>query len=106
MKNPTDQQLAKHYLAHRDGYSLGYVFRQSKLNFIFLGSLLLILGFGFGATDDYVIKGFCLWGIGMFLGAIVRDLGWLQKTRKQWSFTERIIDWQKVEKIAASNKPE
>lgn len=105
MKTPSDQQLALHCLAHRDGYSLGYVFRQSWVRYMFLGILLLVCVSFSLVAEDRLIQGFFLWAIGMCFGAIVRDLGWLRKIKKQWQFTERIIDWNKVEKMSRCNEP-
>lgn len=104
MKTQSDHQLARHYLAHRKGYSLGYVFRQSRIRYAVLGSLLLVSALLFLLTDDYIIKGFCLWAIGVWFGAIVRDFGWLRNIKQQWSFTERVIDWNKIEELAKPNK--
>ncbi len=37
---------------------------------------------------------------GMVSGAILRDMGWLQGSRKTWSFVEKVTDWEKVGAIA------
>ena len=36
----------------------------------------------------------------MFLGALIRDFGWLRRIKKLWPFTQKIINWQKVEDVA------
>jgi hypothetical protein len=36
----------------------------------------------------------------MFAGGILRDFGWLRHIKRQWPFTQKIIDWQKVEDLA------
>jgi hypothetical protein len=62
--------------------------------------LLILFVLGFLSTYDLLVKGFCLWGVGMFMGMLLRDLGWFLRLKMQWPFTEAIIDWSKVEAIA------
>ena len=82
MKKQTEQQLAQHMLAHRSkGYSLGYVLRKSVLRYAILVSVLALLVVWFSTTDQLWYKGLCLWGIGMFTGALARDCGWLRRIR-------------------------
>jgi hypothetical protein len=39
-------------------------------------------------------------GFGMYCGALLRDIGWLRRMKRDWAFTARIIDWKKVEAMA------
>ncbi len=101
MKTPTEQALARHFLKHREtGYSITYVLRRSKLRYGFHVAVLVAFTAVFNTTDDLWLKGFSLWAIGMFLGALVRDFGWLRRIKKSWPFTQKITDWQRVEVIA------
>jgi len=101
MKKPTDQQMAQHFLKHREAdYSIAYVLRRSKLRYGFHVAVLAAFIVVFNTTDDLWLKGFALWAIGMFLGALVRDLGWLRRIKKSWPFTQKITDWKKVEELA------
>ncbi|NOZ86082.1 MAG: hypothetical protein GXP49_07430 [Deltaproteobacteria bacterium] len=101
MKRPTEQDLARHFLAHRNtGYSIAYVLRQSKGRYALHIGILIAFLVGFQATDDLWLKGFCLWAIGMFFGALVRDAGWLRRIKMSWPFTQKITNWRKVEAIA------
>ena len=98
---PTEQEIARHFLKHREmGYSISYVLRQSKVRYGIPIAVLIGFSVLFHATTDLWIKGFSLWVIGMHLGALVRDFGWLQRIKKTWPFTQTITDWQKVEDIA------
>ncbi len=102
MKKTTEQELARHMLAHRSkGYSLGYVLRKSAARYVVHVCILVLFVIWFRTTDELRYKGLCLWGIGMFIGALARDAGWLRRIKKQWPFTEKIINWQTVEDIAA-----
>ena len=101
MKMTREQQLARHMLAHRaKGYSVGYVIRQSAWRYL----TLLVLATGMLAaslaTRDRILQLFFVWGFGMFAGAILRDVGWIRRIRKNWPFSRRVTDWAKVEAIA------
>lgn len=101
MKTTTEQELARHMLTHRSkGYALGYVLRKSAVRYMVHVGILVLFVIWFRTTDELWYKGLCLWGIGMFIGAITRDYGWLRRIKKQWPFTEKIINWQTVEDIA------
>ncbi len=101
MKKITEQTMARHMLAHRDkGYSVFYVLRLSAWRYALLVGLLLLSVVALRSTDDYTVKGFCLWASGMFLGALCRDIAWFRRIKRSWPFTQKITDWQKVEEIA------
>ncbi len=105
MKKPTEQDIAQHFLKHREtGYSIAYVLRRSKVRYgihiaVLIGFLVL-----FHTTDDLWLQGFSLWAVGMFLGALCRDFGWLRRIKRTWPFTQKITDWEKVEAIAKGNE--
>jgi hypothetical protein len=44
--------------------------------------------------------------LGFGLGTLLRDVGWLKGMRKTWSFSERVTDWEEVERIAAGDPAE
>jgi len=101
MKKTTEQTMARHMLAHRDkNYSIIYVLRRSAWRYTLLIGLLLLFVVASRSTADWTIKGFCLWGSGMFLGALCRDIGWFLRIKRSWPFTQKITDWRKVEEIA------
>ena len=102
MKKLTEQELARHMLAHRSKrYSIGSVLRESAMRYVIHVAILALFVIWFRATNQPCYKGLCLWGIGMFMGALARDAGWLRRIKNQWIFTEKIINWQIVEDIAA-----
>lgn len=78
--------------------------RQSKARYAILLGLILLSGFA-AAEIDADIANPALWVFGLFSGALLRDIGWLRRIRGQWPFTEKIIDWRKVETIAAQPSP-
>ncbi|MBT7162402.1 MAG: hypothetical protein HN904_06455 [Victivallales bacterium] len=106
MKTPTEQDLARHLLVHRrNGYSAGYVLRKSVRRYAVLVGILALFVIWFHATDGLWYKGLCLWSIGMFVGALARDVGWLLRIKAQWPFTAKVVDWQKVEDLAEGRDP-
>jgi hypothetical protein len=36
----------------------------------------------------------------MTVGCALRDLGWLRRGRREWPTNERVIDWDKVQRMA------
>jgi len=93
--------MARHMLVHRGkGYSVLYVLRRSGWRYALLVGMLLLSVLVFKSTEDWTAKGFALWAGGMFLGALCRDIGWLWRIRRAWPFTQKITDWQRVERIA------
>jgi hypothetical protein len=101
MKKTTEQIMAQRMLAYRGkGYSVLYVLRRSAWRYALLVGLLVLSMIAFLSTHDLTVKGFCLWAGGMFLGALCRDVGWLQRIKRSWQFTQKITDWQKVKQIA------
>ena len=101
MKMKQEQQLARHMLAHREkGYSVGYVIRQSAWRYF----ILLVLATGMLAasftTGERVFQLVFMWGFGMFAGAILRDVGWIRRIKRNWPFSQKITDWAKVEAMA------
>ena len=105
VKTSTEQRLAQHFLAQRDGYSIAYVLRKSARGFMLLACMLVLVIIGFCSVDDSFAKGGFLVCIGLFVGAILRDLGWLRRIKRQWPFTRKVIDWRKVEAYAEGWTP-
>ena len=101
-----EQQLARRLVKHRAaGYSIAYVLYRSVARYAIRIALLAGLLVAFSTTDALWLKGFLLWAVGMLLGAISRDLAWLRRIKKHWSFTEKITDWRKVVDIAEGKQP-
>lgn len=60
----------------------------------------LLMSFAVGAPEDLALNRsiFCLTGI--FIGRIIRDMIWLKDIVDAFPFTEKVINWEKVEEIA------
>jgi hypothetical protein len=54
----------------------------------------LYLYFNFRASALYMLA------IGMLFGAMLQDIGWIFKIKQSWPFTNKIMNWSKVEEIA------
>ena len=44
--------------------------------------------------------------LGALFGAFLRELRWYRSARKRWGFTEKIVDWERVERLAAEAERE
>jgi hypothetical protein len=101
MNTPTDQTLARRLLQVRQqGYSFGLFYRFNLRRY-----LLMIAIFGTLMTNLALAEAwrtFCTM-LGLFVGTVVRDVAWMVTIRKSWPFTERITDWNKVQRLA--NEP-
>ena len=101
MKQNTEKQLALHLLAHkRRGYSILHILNASKYRYIFHLLLIAALICCYFWIKDKILNLFFLFTIGMLVGAVVRDIGWIRRMKMIWPFNERVIDWKKVEEIA------
>jgi len=66
------------------------------------GYTILVLYFG------AVLAGLAYAGIwpgffaaaGVFIGVFLRDVSWLTGIQRNWPFSVKVIDWDKVQKIA------
>lgn len=38
---------------------------------------------------------------GFYIGALVRDVGWIRNTKKQWAIQQDFIDWAQVERAVS-----
>jgi hypothetical protein len=106
MKVPSDQIMAKHYLAHREAgtYSILNILRRSAKRYIFSLILMVLLAVMATYTTERVLRIMGLIGVGMYIGMFLRDFGWFRNIKASWPFTEKIIDWQKVEAIAKGDE--
>jgi hypothetical protein len=94
-----DSDLAQRLLKIRDrgGYRLsGYL----RMNF---GKYAFILLYFSAALLFFAVTG--LWFgftlvLGMLLGTLLRDLGWVRAVGQNWPFTVKVTDWGRVEALA------
>ena len=98
MKN--ENEYAKRLLKHREnGYSIIYAIKNNWKKYlfsitVFVMSLLITLAY----LNNYVLY----FLVGLYIGTFLRDFGWFINIKKLWSFSEKIIDWNKVKEIAES----
>ena len=97
-----EQELAEHMLdTRREGPSVKRSLKKGLYTYAY--HALLAIGFiilakssspGDGNQVFFAIAG------GIFIGTILRDIGWYKKIKTAWPFNEKITDWQTVEEIA------
>jgi hypothetical protein len=101
MKPEKDKQLALNLLIHREkGYSILYVLKKSKFRYMILIAVSGALTWWYFKNQNIAF----LFVAGMFIGAMSRDFGWLRRIKGLWSFNQKVIDWDKVERIAEMDK--
>ena len=93
-----DRILAQRMLeVRRQGYTFGLFFRRSASGYLRLvvsGAIGLTI---FALSEIWV----AFWlVVGLFAGAVLRDIGWVRAFRRSWPFSEKITDWKKVEALA------
>lgn len=100
-KNPSPHAicgLARRLLETRErGYGFALFYRRSWKAY------LVILGY-FGIVLPWMaMEGwwelFC--GLtGVLCGMLLRDIGWVRAIRKNWPFSDKVTDWEKVRRMA------
>jgi hypothetical protein len=101
MVKQTDRQMAHHLLVHRSaGYSSWHVLSVSRYRYLMSFAAVAVLVFVWCYAGDPFLRMFCLFCVGVYTGAFLRDFGWLRRLKMNWPFTERVIDWKKVEEMA------
>jgi hypothetical protein len=94
----TDQELARSLLETRkSGYSWRLILRKNWKGYAVLLAVCLV-AFALvvlARADQY------FWlVVGMYAGMVLRDLGWIRRISLAWPFNERVLDWDKVQRIA------
>jgi len=99
MKKYSDSELAVSLIQIRmTKYPLWEYLRAYLVKYLCV--LVPILLFFWLVKVDIV---FFIFLFGLWVGALIRDLGWLIYTKQTWSFQEKITDWQKVEQLMKLN---
>jgi len=104
MRKVSDQVLAMRMLNVREhgGYGIGMFLRMNAKRYAF------IMGYFSAALWVLALMSFWLGFalvLGMVLGTVLRDLGWVRGTRRTWPFTLKVTDWDLVEELAAEKPP-
>ena len=94
----TEKELADAMLEmrKRDGRTQWRYFRNRWRGFLFFTANAFLLVVGAYAHAWW----FCGFILGAFIGAACRDFAGIRSQQAAWPFSLKIIDWQKVEKIA------
>lgn len=96
-----EQQMAKALLQNRTrGVSAMRLIRKAGTGYfltVLLAAIFLAL---FLCQDALPIRFISLAGFGLYSGALLRDLQWLSRIKKDWPFTSGVLDWPKIEAIA------
>ena len=96
------QELAQRLLVHRkQGYSISYIMQRSSRRYLVLSIVLIVLVIFALLEQNATIRALAMFGIGLVLGALIRDIGWFRAIKQMWPFTSEVTDWAKVEAIAA-----
>jgi len=43
--------------------------------------------------------------VGCACGVLLRDIGWVRAIRKNWPFSDKVTDWEKVRRMAEGTEP-
>ena len=89
----------------RSGYSVLGHYKRNALGFVPL-FLIFAIAIYFLFDDVNGINPLCAWGIGMVLGAFIRDIRWVFANKRNWPLKVRITDWSAVEEIATGESLE
>jgi hypothetical protein len=104
MKTLSDQVAARRMLQIRDegGYRLGTFLRLNARKYAIQG-----LVFGLSLALLLIIEMRVAFSIllGVILGSLARDFGWVRASRRTWPFTMRVINWEIVERLATHEEP-
>lgn len=96
----TDQEQAKALLMLRtEGFSIRRLIRRTARKYCF-GILVAMALLTIAYKEDGRMKLFYIATFGMHCGILLRDAVTLNRYKKDWTFTARIIDWTKVEAMS------
>jgi len=97
--NASREQVRARLLLHvrEHGPSYGRFVRSNLRLYAVL--IAFSLGLLAGAKSWHQWEPFCILA-GMTLGCALRDLGWLRRGRHDWPFNVKVLDWDKVKRIA------
>lgn len=98
MNRLSDQTLAKNMLETRErGFSFGLYLRRGYVRYLLLTTYYTLALALFAALQ--VWPAFYIM-LGHTIGVFTRDIGWIRAVRKSWPFTEKVTDWEKIQRLA------
>ncbi len=104
MKRPHEALLARRLLeTHARGYGFALFYRRVWKWYLLLGLVFaLVLTFAAEAELWLLFHGF----VGCACGVLLRDIAWVRAIRKNWPFSVKVTDWEKVRRMAEVAEPE
>jgi hypothetical protein len=98
MAIPSDQYLARYLLeARASGLSYGRFLQRSASKYLLLIALFAALFVVLAVLQIWIMTYVLL---GLFVGCLARDFGWVRNSRKLWPFHAKVMDWKKNEALA------
>ena len=94
----SDRAIARRMLdIHRHGYSLGLFLRWNGREHLLLVVYFALLLGGLAYLDLWMPFYMML---GILVGRVGRDMAWVRASSKSWPFSDKVIDWEKVQQLA------
>jgi hypothetical protein len=91
-------KLARNLLNQREqGVSLAKSAQKSWPRLLFRLAIILLGAYFYFAVSP---NPFLVLGVGIVVGATLQDAGWIWKISGNWSFTEEVVNWERVQEIA------
>jgi len=85
----------------RNGYSIWRMLGRMRSRYILRLMASVICLVAAVLSYETWFRLLCVWAFGMFAGSMLRDVAWLRATKRDWPFFCEMIDWAKVEAVAA-----
>jgi hypothetical protein len=79
------------------GYSFPLFIRRGAKRYLLLFALFGFALLAFGVLQYWMTFNLML---GMFVGCLLRDIGWFRAIGKTWPFSQKVTDWNEVQRIA------
>lgn len=103
MRKIPDKILARRMLSNRaHGYAISHFY---LLHLPRYAVTVLLYSALIGTAVLAELYSVGVFTFGLIVGAFARDLGWFMSIRKSWPFTEKVVDWDKVEELAGGDEP-
>ena len=90
-------------LRYRESGFLGTAFKVELWKFVMMYLMIILTLVSSIMTDDAVFKWVFVFLFGFFCGGALRDLQWMRQLDLNWPFRKKVLNWDKVEAIAAGS---
>lgn len=106
MNSAYEKKIAQNMIKQRDcGYSIAEYFKKTAPKYTIRAIITVVLAATYFASDVVGIEGLLAGGAGLLIGATIRDCIWLLFIKRNWPFSEKVTDWDKVKAIAEADTP-